>query len=176
MLRSVLKPGTLAQGQKFWDDVATADVVETRDDVARAALEGAAEALAKVGGPDEWRWGRMHTVTLRSIYDSFGIDSYNDGPYAAPGGMSTVNVANPSNPKGTDMFFTSGASLRTVIEAGPKGPRMEFQYPGGADLHRTSPYYNNLVARWLRNEPVVVPFGADELPSPAVAIDIVPAP
>lgn len=173
--RALGKPETLLGGESFWDDVSTKDKVETRDEILVKAMGEAAKTLGALGaGKDEWRWGRVHSLTLRSIFDNFGVDSYNFGPVPTPGGIHSVNVAIPSSTAGVDLYHNSGASLRTVIEVDADGPRMQFQYPGGADLHRASPFYNNLVSRWLRNEPV--PFAFGSVASPASQVTVKPAP
>jgi penicillin amidase len=180
VVRALRDPALLSSGELFWDDVSTTSVIETRQDVIMTALSLAAEQLAAVGDPDDWRWGRVHTFSLRSIYDTFGVTQYNDGPYAAPGGLYTVNVANPASTaweSGTpfDFGFVSGASVRFVVEVGPDGPRMSYQLPGGTDLHRDSPFYNQLLSRWLENEPVPFAFGPGAVPSPAIQILVSPA-
>lgn len=180
--RALLDPTSIASGELFWDDVTTEDVVETRDEILLRGVSLAADALAASGGPEKWQWGRLHTLTLRSIFDSFGLTAYNEGPWAAPGGLYTVNVASPRNralPKEGAPFnfqFDAGPSVRFVVEAHPDGPRMTYQIPGGSDLHRESPFYNNLVAKWLENEPIDFPFGPDAIGEPALTITVQPAP
>jgi penicillin amidase len=146
-----------------------------------AALQLAATRLAVSGGPDDWRWGRLHTLSLRSIYDNFGVTTYNAPAVAAPGGLSTVNVASP-NSRGVpdagepwDFAFSAGPSLRMVTEIGADGPRILYQLPGGADLHHDSQFYNNLLPRWLQNEPIEFPFGPGAVTTPAVEITVSPA-
>jgi penicillin amidase len=175
--RAFLRPDTLAGGQAFWDDVSTTDKVETRDEILVKAMTEAAKTLGAIGATrDEWRWGRIHSLTLRSIFDNFGVGDYNFGPVATPGGIHSVNVAIPSSTKGTDLYHNSGASLRTLIEVDDKGPRMKFQYPGGADLSRESKFYNNMISPWLRNEPVAFAFGPDAVSSPVLQVTVKPAP
>jgi penicillin G amidase len=180
--RALHDPTSLSSGDALWDDVTTTPAVESRDEILLRAITRAASVLAPLGGADEWRWGRVHTLILRSIYDNFGFDLYNEGPYAASGGLFTVNVANPKKralPESgmpLDLGFTSGASIRLVTEARPTGPRMRFQLPGGADLHRESPFYNNLLPRWLDNEPVDFAFGPGGVKDPEKVVDVSPAP
>ena len=180
--RALHDPTSITSGNLMWDDITTTSVVETRDDILRRAITDAANELAPLGAPDEWRWGRVHTLSLRSIFDSFGVATYNYGPYAAPGGQYTVNVANPSNlaapasGKAPDFSFTNGPSVRFVVEAAPTGLTMTYELPGGADLHRGSPFYNNLLPLWLKNQPIDFPFGPDAVSSPASTVDVSPAP
>lgn len=180
VLRALSAPESIASGELVWDDVATTDVVETRNEILLRALARAAEGLAGLGEPNAWRWGRVHSITLRSIFDGFGIGDYNDGPHAAPGGFQTVNVANPRKralspfEAGQPFEFAAGPSIRFVVEARPDGPRMRYQLPGGADLHRDSPFYNNLLPRWLEGEPIEFPFGPGAVTSPALELTLSP--
>lgn len=182
VLRALREPASLSSGELVWDDVATPDVVETRKDIVLRAIALAAKGLADLGAPDAWRWGRVHSLTLRSIFDAFGIADYNDGPYAAPGGLQTVNVANPRKrpvapfDKGQPFEFASGPSIRFVVEARPEGPRMLYQLPGGTDLHRESPFYNQLLPRWLDGEPIAFPFGPGAVTNPPVTVTVRPKP
>lgn len=179
VLRSLKDPSQISPSNQFWDDVSTMPI-ETRDDIMRKAISDAAKVLGPLGASDEWRWGRYHTLTLRSIYDSFGLTQYNDGPYAAPGGQYTVNVASPSSRTlpmpGTapDFSFAAGPSIRFVLEARTDGIDMTYELPGGADLHRTSPFYNNLLPNWLVNKPIPFPFGPGAVKTPAKTVDIAP--
>lgn len=178
--RALKDPASIGTGEALWDDVSTVNVVETRDDMLRAAVSVAAQHLAVTGAPNTWRWGRLHALTLRSIYASFGIDTYNEGPYAAPGGLFTVNVANPRNRavpadgKPWEFGFSSGPSVRFVVEVGADGPHMSYQLPGGADLHRESPFFNNLLPNWLINKPIPFPFGPGAVTNPASTVVVSP--
>ncbi len=181
LVRALKAPNTLSSGELLWDNVTTPNNSETRSDVIRYAVTLAAASLAATGEPNDWRWGRLHTLSLRSIYDSFGIGTYNDGPYAAAGGLYTVNVANPQRELPDvgdpwDLSFAAGASVRFVVELGPDRPRMKYQLPGGADLHRESPFYNNLLPAWLDNEPIDFAFGPGAVTNPALEVVVKPAP
>ena len=182
IVRAIKSPDSLGSGEMLWDDVSTPNAVETRDEILVRAIQAASAALASLGAPDEWRWGRVHTLSLRSIFDSFGVPTYNTDPYAAPGGQYTVNVASPSNrtlptpPEPIDFAFTHGASVRFVVEARPDGLSMSYELPGGNDLHRESPFYNNLLPKWLANEPIDFPFGPGAVTKPAAVVEVAPAP
>ncbi|HVY49685.1 MAG TPA: penicillin acylase family protein, partial [Minicystis sp.] len=74
--RAMKDPASIASGAKFWDDITTTGTVETETDILLRALATASDVLAAIGPKDEWRWGRVHTLTLASIYDNFGISTY----------------------------------------------------------------------------------------------------
>jgi penicillin amidase len=183
VVRALKDPTSVASGELLWDDVSTAGVTETRDEIILRALKDAASVLSKGVGPsDDWRWGRVHTLSLRSIFDSFGILKYNTPPAAAPGGQYTVNVGTPDNMtlpvdgSAPNFAFSFGPSIRFVIEAKAGGLTMSYELPGGEDLHRESPFYNNLLPNWLVNKPIEFPFGPGAVAKPASTTVVAPAP
>lgn len=186
VMRSILAPATLAHGQTFWDRVTTEDQVETRDYILASALVNAGYAISPIGVPilDDLRWGRVHPLSLERLHDSSAVPDDSEGPHAAPGaylalsaGPLTFNLTNlPSSPSAKQLPHDSGSSLRTLIEATPDGPRMRLVYPGGADLHRGGPFHNNLVSRWLANEPAPFPFGPGAVTSPALVVTLTAPP
>ena len=105
--------------------------------------------------------------------------TFNTAEYANDGGASTVDVANPFGFRGAniDMRHASGASNRLVFEAGGGTITMKYMLPGGTDLHRDNAQrYNQLLDKWLRNEPIDFPFGKDAVKNPQETIDVQPAP
>ncbi|WP_169928128.1 penicillin acylase family protein [Labilithrix luteola] len=183
MMRS-FQSATQPADEPFWDNITTTGTTETRDEVVQAALTQAGQLLqAGRGGRDTWQWGAIHALTLQSPLAS-ATPLFNNGPYATPGGLYTVNVGNPANvnldagtPAAALSFGqTSGPSIRTLIEIGTDRPHMQMAYPGGADLHRSSPFYNNMVPRWVRSEVVDFAYGAGAVANPTVRIVMTPAP
>src|SRR5690606_5983280 len=125
-----------------WSDLGPE--ARTRDEVLLEALETAGREIAGPWGKDpaKWLWGRVHTVTFKS--EAGALDaSLNHGPFAAPGGLFTVNVANPFE-AGDALSFSNGASLRIVNELGEGGIETWVQLPGGRDIHRDSPFFGHL--------------------------------
>ncbi|MFW5739105.1 MAG: penicillin acylase family protein [Myxococcota bacterium] len=173
ILLDQLDPAALPSGGAFWDDVDTAPT-ETREEIAVLAVGDAAAHLATISAdPDDWRWGRFHTLSFTSIYASFGITQFDNGPFANDGALYTVDVATPVG--GTDMRQGWGPTVRSVIEATPSGMVMHFQHAGGTTLDRDSPFYDQLVDEWLRNEAIVFPFGPGAVSSPAQELELVPS-
>ena len=60
-----------------------------------------------------------------------------------------------------------------VVEAGDGEMSMKFQLPGGTSLHRDSPRYDQLLDRYLRNEPIDFAFGGVD--NPAERLEVHPA-
>ncbi len=154
LLRMVLRPEELNNPTQYWDDVSTDGAVETFGDNLAIALADAAVMFESAIGtdPQGWLWGRVHNLTLRAdLFSSLGIDFYDHGPIATPGGLYTVNVANPRS--GQNLTHTSGASMRLLCEGLSAGVSCSIQLPGGQPHFREDDNYVGMLARWLKNEP-----------------------
>lgn len=108
----------------FWDDVTTADVVETRDDILDLAIRDARDDLTQRQGkdPSTWGWGRLHALTLTDqTFGTSGIGlvewMVNRGPVEVGGGSSVVH-ANGWDPSGDDYTTTWVPSMRMVVDLG----------------------------------------------------------
>jgi penicillin amidase len=182
LMRSLRNDTYDPKAETFWIDGKVTDHVTTRNEILQRALTKAGAVLATLGAPDTWRWGKVHTLTLRSPLSQAGPTPFDSAPYATPGGLFTVNVANPSVVNidnvtaKTPLSFaqTNGPSIRTLIEVGTDTPHMKIQLPGGADLHRESAFYNNMIPRWLTNTPVDYAFGAGAVTNPARDLEVLP--
>ncbi|HET8659688.1 MAG TPA: penicillin acylase family protein, partial [Micromonosporaceae bacterium] len=82
----------------WWDDRRTTEV-ETAPQILGAALTAAADELRRAQGDDpaDWRWGRMHLLTLEhQTFGSSGIGPvewlFNRGPAGTSGGPAIVNA------------------------------------------------------------------------------------
>jgi len=167
----LLDSSQLRMGDAYWDDVSTADTEDAATTLSKALTATAAQ-LEKFFGtdPDDWRWGRIHTLTLRAdLLSDFGISDFGNGPVAAPGGLLTVNVANPSSPgRGEGSYeFRSGASMRMIVEGRADGMVGRFQLPGGSVHRRDSPFYENLFLDWLGTSYFTMPFTVEEVDASA---------
>ena len=170
--------------ETFWQDLKTTDHITTRSEILVRALTTAGTILATVGAAtDDWRWGKIHTLRLASPLPALqpGVNPFDSDLYSTPGGLYTVNVANPSNVNigsnnstiRRDFSESSGPSIRTLIEVGTDTPHMKVSLPGGSDLHRKSKFYNNMVPNWLANTPVDFAFGPGAVTNPAADITVV---
>jgi len=137
----------------WWDDRSTPKV-ETRDDIVTAAMNEAADELTHRLGkdPTAWRWGRLHTLTLRN--QSLGRSGvapieamFNYGPAAVSGGGSIVDAtgwdpsagyevnAVPSMRMIVDLSNLDGS--RWVALTGESGHAFTDHYRDQFDLWRT---------------------------------------
>jgi len=173
----MVNPENLANGEAYWDDVSTTDVVETRSETLAATLEIAADNIETLFGsssPDDWRWGRIHTLTMNADLLSTLTDEYNNGPYAAPGGLFTVNVANPSGGNGLGTYgFSSGPSMRMIVEGKADGFTSTFNFPGGQIHRRDSDFYDHLLGDWLTNTSFDLPFTVEQVDAAAMQTETI---
>ena len=159
LLRLVSQPGTFAAARNYWDDVSTAATTETQGETLVRALTASADKLARAfdsADAESWLWGRKHVLKMPAdLFSSFGISTYDNGPYANDGGFATVDVANPDSARTGDFSHTAGASMRMQCEADPVSSTVSCQYqlPGGQSQHRTSPNYEDHLPLWLSNTP-----------------------
>lgn len=168
--RALVRPDELTNPDLLWDDVSTDDETETQADVLAAAFDaGAALFEGQVGDePSDWLWGRVHASTFAAdLFSSFGVPTFDDGPFAKDGGLYTVNVANIGL-GGDKLNPRSGASTRLICEAPESGVTCNIQLPGGLPHFRQDANYLGLVERWLRNEPVPLVFDHAALDTPAI--------
>ena len=137
-------------GTSSWfDDVSTA-TVETRDDIIRKSLREAILMLQDRLGKDmkTWRWGSLHTVTLRH---PFGLVKplerlFNIGPFPFDGGSTALISGEYSynEPFGV----TVGPSFRQVFDmANPREVRAVL--PSGQSGQVFHPHYGDQTTLWL---------------------------
>jgi len=154
----LLRAPDMAVGDVWWDDVSTEEVVEGRADIVVAAMRDAGTFLTAQFGDDvgAWRWGRLHTMSLRApLFSDAGVSSYDHGPFINDGGYYTVDVANPSGSNGDRYTQRAGPSMRFACEAPADTPvRCTIQLPGGQRHFRDSPHFDDLLRKWLVNEPI----------------------
>ncbi len=160
----ISSPQNLINGEQYFDDVKTSNVVEGRAETLSAAFEATSEELEDLYGstsPEDWLWGRIHTVLLESFFMQAGIDLYNAGGQANDGGFETVDVAPPRHYGAEEDTYSHnhGASFRSVIELdATNGFKTWYQLPGGQIHKRDDPRYQSLLADWLENKPNELPF------------------
>ena len=128
--------------------------------LAGRAFDLAAAALAERLGQDFHRlsWGEVHRLQLR--HRLFGLIPLLDvlTGVDAPLGGSRFTVATASY-RLDDEAFTArhGASLRAVIDLAEPVTGHFVVLPGQSG-NPFSPYYDNMLERWLANRPLAIPF------------------
>ncbi|WP_018909335.1 penicillin acylase family protein [Salinispora arenicola] len=148
--------GLLGQPDSPWWDRTGTEVVEGRDDILRAAAEAAAGELARDQGdqPAEWRWGRMHTLTVRN--QSFGTSGmglvewlFNADPVAVSGGGAIVNATGWNAAAGYEV--NAVPSMRMIVDLADLDASRWIQLTGnsGHAFHRN---YDDQLELWRTGE------------------------
>jgi penicillin G amidase len=135
-----------------WWDRPDTGVTETRDDVLARALSSAFKEMADAQGDDPagWRWGRMHTLTLRdTTFGASGIGPieaiFNRGPHETSGGNDIVNATGWHPPDGYEVWAV--ASMRMVVDMSDLDRSRWIQLTGNSG-HAYHPHYVDQVELW----------------------------
>ena len=104
----------------WWDDVDTEDVVETRDDILRAAMIAARDELTRrqARDPRRWTWGHLHRMNLHNAtLGESGIAPierlFNRDGWQVGGGSSIVDATSWNAVDG--YAVTAAPSMRMVV-------------------------------------------------------------
>ncbi|WP_395242659.1 penicillin acylase family protein [Agromyces sp. MMS24-K17] len=148
--------GTLLQdpASPWWTDHRTD--ATGRDAVLASALAAAwTEAGDRLGSdPANWRWGRLHTLTLTN--QSFGKSGigpvewlFNRGPYELGGGSGIVNAIAWDATEGYEVSWVP--SMRMVVDLADFD-RSRWINLTGASGHAFSPHYTDQTELWQAGE------------------------
>ncbi|WP_028569421.1 penicillin acylase family protein [Salinispora tropica] len=148
--------GLLSQPDALWWDRTETEVVEVRDDILRAAAEAAASELSRDQGdqPADWRWGRMHTLTVRN--QSFGTSGvgiiewlFNTDPVSVSGGGAIVNATGWNAATGYEV--NAVPSMRMIVDLADLDASRWIQLTGnsGHAFHRN---YDDQLELWRTGE------------------------
>ncbi|MBI4501490.1 MAG: penicillin acylase family protein, partial [Gemmatimonadetes bacterium] len=127
----------------WWDHRATADHVETRNEILRQSLIDAWNEATKRYGEiagEGWRWDQVQHM---NIYHLLRIPAFSALGLPPPGGRGTIS---PSSGNGFE-----GSSWRMVVELGPE-VRGWGIYPGGQSGNPVSVRYRDRLEKWVNGE------------------------
>ncbi len=157
-LLAYLNGYSATSGRDFFDDLNTAEQVETMEQVCLRALNLAYTFLKErfpTVEPDQWRWGEYQQLSIPSLFG----ERLQWGPFERGGMDDTINVngtvfseaANQGGPPET-MASQFGAAARLVIAFDADGwPVAEFALPGGQSGDPDDPHFEDLLDDWLNN-------------------------
>ncbi|NET73864.1 MAG: penicillin acylase family protein, partial [Sphaerospermopsis sp. SIO1G2] len=140
----------------WWDDVATQNTIEKRDDIVLRSLQKTVTWLMNNHGrrPAAWTWGNVHQATFRSNpLGQSGIgfleSQVNIGPFPVDGGEGTVNAV------GWDWDEPAAVnwhpSMRMIVDMGDFDRSLAV-IPTGQSGHPGHPHYDDLAPMWLEGE------------------------
>ena len=157
----------------WWDDVATKDKVETRDDIVVRALNEATTELSGLQGsdPSGWSWGRLHTLTVTNqTLGKSGIGPierlFNRGPVTTSGGGSVVNATGwtPADGYAVDWI----PSMRMVLDFSDLD-KSTWVNLTGASGHAYNAHYVDQLDAWQTGGSFPFPFSAAAVQAAAKA-------
>ncbi|WP_336208195.1 penicillin acylase family protein [Nonomuraea sp. LPB2021202275-12-8] len=156
----------------FWDDTATKELVERRDDILRQAMASAYQEVSGLLGGDvtAWRWGELHRLTL--THGSLGTSGitpieplFNRGPIEAPGGKDAVNAIGWNVQK--DYSVTTVPSMRMIVDLGDLD-KSQWINLTGASGHAFHDNYWDQAPLWAKGELLPMRSDADSVRKAAV--------
>jgi penicillin amidase len=125
---------------------------QTRDDVLLLAMADAhAELSERLGGdPGAWRWGQLHTLTLRhASFGSSGIGPieriFNRGPLEVSGGSDIVNANGWSAVNGYEVTWVPSMRMLMDLSDLDAGRWIHLTGQSGRPFHR---HYTDQAERW----------------------------
>lgn len=160
----------------LWDDLATPQLREGRQERMIRALLAALGSLGNQVGPDlaAYRWGAQHTVRFDAVVPAFGglsippvADPVFPGGYPRHGDGYVVDASSYSFrqrlDQDLDFSYSSGPVQRFVVDLDPAGPRAWNALPGGAVWDDQSPHFSDEAELWRMNQVHPVPFALGEV-------------
>jgi penicillin G amidase len=135
----------------WWHDDAL-PARQTRDDVLLLAMADAhAELTERLGAdPNGWRWGELHTLTLRhASFGSSGIGPierlFNRGPLEVSGGTDIVNSNSWSAVEGYEVNWVPSMRMLMDLSDLDAGRWIHLTGQSGRPFHR---HYTDQAERW----------------------------
>jgi penicillin G amidase len=162
--------GVGESGVDFFAVPGVGDPADRRD---LLVLKSLSDALDLLAGPafasafhgstdqDDYRWGLVHRITFDAVLG----EPWSSASIATDGGLSTVDAAshNARADAANEFTFGSGPARRSVAQPVHGVMRAESALPGGTSETLSSPYYRNLMPRWLTNETYPVRLSRSDL-------------
>ncbi len=139
----------------WWDDAATANIKETRDDIlTRSFKEGYAATVTALGNDrNKWRWGSLHKATFVSNpLGASGIGRIeslvNMGPVETSGSTECLNNNIWYVSKG-DFSVGLIPSMRIIMDMGDLTKCVSINSTGSSG-HPGSPWYGDQIPLWAK--------------------------
>jgi penicillin amidase len=136
----------------FWDEKATTDRVETRDDILTKAFTEAVTEIEQLQGKDpaKWNWGGLHTATfVNQTLGKSGIAPiealFNRGPFPASGGQDLVNSTGWKTNLG--YFVDWLPSMRMIVDLSDLRSSITVHTTGESG-HAYNPHYIDMADMW----------------------------
>ncbi|MBE3066413.1 MAG: penicillin acylase family protein [Chloroflexi bacterium] len=136
----------------WWDDKATTDKVERRDDIFVRAFTEAVAEIEQLQGKDsaKWNWGDLHTATfVNQTLGKSGIAPiealFNRGPFRVNGGDAIVNATGWNATLGYSVDWLP--SMRMIVDLGNLSNSVTVHTTGESG-HAYHPHYIDIADLW----------------------------
>jgi penicillin amidase len=141
----------------WWDDISTAETVETREFIlSKSFVEGVTELEQTLGDdPAKWTWGGLHTSTFAhgslgtSASPGFIQSLFNRGPFATNGGKSMINNTSWNSVRGYEV--TNLPSYRAIYDFSNFSNSLAIHTTGQSG-HAYHPHYIDMAPMWANVE------------------------
>ena len=146
------------QTSPFFDDVTTAERVENKTDIVRAALLTAYRECLDRWGPNaaSYDWGALHPYEYKHTFGRSVLALlFNRGPYSGGGDRHTINAAGFS--WGQDFRMTFVPAMRLVVDFSEPDPATLI-IPAGQSGNAFSPHYDDMIPLFLSGRSHRLPF------------------
>lgn len=158
----------LADTTSAWFDNIDTPAIETRDEIMRKSLDDAiADLTARFGSSmKEWRWGRLHSLTLQHPIGSVEVlkPIFNIGPMELGGSGTTVNNGEYRFSEPYGMIL--GPSMRHIVDFADINRTLSV-LPSGQSGQPLHAYYDDQTALWKNGAYHIVTLDKKEITSQA---------
>jgi penicillin amidase len=144
---------TKEQNAKWFDNVLTANTVETFEYIVAGSFQATLDTLTKHHGEmKNWEWYKVKNTGINHLVPAF--KSFSTSTIKNGGGAQIVNATTTR----------TGPSWRMVVELDKEWPRAYGLYPGGQSGRPSSKYYSNMIDDWAegRLNPLIFMKNKDE--------------
>jgi penicillin amidase len=173
----------------LWDDLATTDFTESKDERLIRALIEAIDWLGKQPGhadPSSWQWGNFHTIRFGSMLpgteSTLSIPSTNSSKYPngypRHGDYANVDRGDPAGSLGSFDFTVdtgAGPSQRFAANLSTSSVAVQNAIPGGNVWDSQSAHFDDMAQLWRQNLTRAIPQTQGEVKNDAEErIDLMP--
>ncbi|MDF1750283.1 MAG: penicillin acylase family protein [Alphaproteobacteria bacterium] len=157
----------LSQAPTWCDDIRTTPV-ESCKWALSTALDRAVFGLSQKQGnsPSDWRWGKMHTATMKHQLLSLipGLALLGNRPIETSGGDHTINRGQSRGGEDDQPFaHIHGAGYRAIYDLNNLNNSL-FALAGGQSGNPFSPHYSDLMKDWRDGRYFRIPGRAEDIP------------
>lgn len=141
----------------WWDNLATPNVVERRDDILNESMDAARDELTSLRARDvrKWNWASLHEVVLRN--PTLDGSLFERGPVRLTGSGETREATGWD---AADGYATTWAPAARLVMKIASLDDSRWSVSTGTSGHAFSSNYADQVALWAKGKTVAWPFSA----------------